>query len=65
VHGEVDARLAGTLQVQDDGILDGGVIKACRLVAVFLAHALQAALDGGDLVDDRVVTHGSGPRSAP
>lgn len=62
VHGQVDAGLAGALEVQDDRVLAGGVLQEVPVVAgVDLADAGEAALDDRRLVQDDVIGHGCGP----
>jgi len=57
MHGEIDRRLAGAEDVQDDGILDGEIIEPARVIPVFLRDALQAAADDRRLVQVDVVNH--------
>jgi hypothetical protein len=45
MHGEINRRLAGAEDVQNDGILDGEIIEPARIIPVFLRDALQAAAD--------------------
>ena len=58
IHGEVDGGFAGSLQIQDDGVLFGLIRDEVLLVpCVFGQNALEAPLDGGGFVEDNVVSH--------
>ncbi len=66
VHGQIDRRLAGALDVEHDRVLPGEVsLQVAAGRSVFLARSLDTPLDDGGLVDNHVIHKRSRARELP
>ena len=51
VHGEVDSRFAGSEEIENDGVLDGEIVKPLGSALILFGNPRQAAADDGGLVE--------------
>jgi len=58
MHREIDGRLAGAEDIENDGILNRKIIEPVRIIPVFLRDAFQTPADDCCFVQVDIIDHG-------